>query len=424
MALQDKFRLNELVKKGSKAIPREKSGGLVVRKKDDKQFPSHLKEKEAKKFVDLKRKKLPVPPSIIQKPKKQVPFGFKPIKGKQISAKYKSDLVDTDEFEKVNEEQESFGGETAGYLEKPSYNEEELKKAVDVKVDELIKKKKVEKGPYVLKKVYDDLLEVNKDLVDQVEDLRKQLEEANSEIAALIGEVESLRVQLDSAELQRAAAENETQVANERYAKLLEDFQQALIKGTKEGIERVSLTAQVRGLQAQKATLIEQVKLADRIEQQEEESQANIADATAAAEGATQSGEAAYKVTSRTTEEYDFRFQSLRKSSGWTKNGNKLELLNLDNEKEVSYQITVKAKGGGHGSPWIGFNPSSGTIPKRSGTNPGVVGGITASKIRNVRSPKGRKKTFEDEVTIKIGSKTFTGKALFYRKLRKKGKSN
>ena len=28
--------------------------------------------------------------------------------------------------------------------------------------------------------------------------------------------------------------------------------QQSLIKGTKEGIERVSLTAQVRGLQAQK----------------------------------------------------------------------------------------------------------------------------------------------------------------------------
>ena len=27
---------------------------------------------------------------------------------------------------------------------------------------------------------------------------------------------------------------------------------------------------------------------------------------------------------------------------GWTKNGNKLELLNLDNEKEVSYSITVK----------------------------------------------------------------------------------
>ena len=33
--------------------------------------------------------------------------------------------------------------------------------------------------------------------------------------------------------------------------KLLEDFQQKLIKGTKEGIERVSLTGQVRGLQAE-----------------------------------------------------------------------------------------------------------------------------------------------------------------------------
>ena len=424
MALQDKFRLNELVSKGSKAIPRDKSGGLVVRKKDERPIPSHLKKEEAKKFVDLKRKKLPIPPSIIKKPKRDIPFGLKPIKGKQISPKYKSDWVDTDEFEKINEEQESFGGETAGYLEKPTYNEEELKKAVDVEVDELIKKKKPQKGPYILLKKYNDLQALYDAKVDEVEDLRKQLDEANSEITALIGEVESLRVQLDSAELQRAASENETQVANERYAKLLEDFQQALIKGTKEGIERVSLTAQVRGLQAQKATLVEQVKLADRIEQQEEEAQASTADAMAAAEGAVQSGDSAYKVTNRTTEDYDFRFQSLRKSAGWTKNGNKLELLNLDSEKEVSYSITVKSKSGSHGSPWIGFSPSSGTIPKRSGTNPGVVAGITASKIRNVRSPKGRKKTFTDEVTIKIGDKTLTAKALFYRKLRKKGKSN
>ena len=47
-------------------------------------------------------------------------------------------------------------------------------------------------------------------------------------------------------------------------------IQNSIIKGTKEAIERVSLTAQVRGLQAQKVSLLEQIKLKDRIEEQED----------------------------------------------------------------------------------------------------------------------------------------------------------
>ena len=42
---------------------------------------------------------------------------------------------------------------------------------------------------------------------------------------------------------------------NSKYNELLADFQSALIKGTKEGIERASLSAQVEGLQAQVTTL-------------------------------------------------------------------------------------------------------------------------------------------------------------------------
>ena len=71
----------------------------------------------------------------------------KPIKGKQISPRYKSDWVDTDEFDEADiEGQTTFSGETSGYLEKPKYNEDELEKAIDVKVDELIKKTKTKKG--------------------------------------------------------------------------------------------------------------------------------------------------------------------------------------------------------------------------------------------------------------------------------------
>ena len=124
-ARPEDYRLNELLTKGSKAIKRdEKSGRILVRKKDGKQVKPFVKEKKA------------------------APFGSKPIKGKQISPRYKSDWVDSDEFDEVEVEgQTSFSGETSGYLEKPKYNEDELVKAVDVEVDELIKKQKIMELP-------------------------------------------------------------------------------------------------------------------------------------------------------------------------------------------------------------------------------------------------------------------------------------
>jgi len=406
-AKPEDYRLNELLTKGSKAIKRdEKSGNILVRKKDGKQV------------------------APFSKIKKVVPFGSKPIKGKQISPRYKSDWVDTDEFDEVEiEGQTTFSGETSGYLEKPKYNEDELVKAIDVKVDELIKKPKKERPDYVLKKIYNKLLGDFDEKVTELEDLRRQLNEEISINEEKTAQIQSLEVSLDSAELQKAAAENETQVSNERYSDLLDNFQQSIIKGTKEGIERVSLTAQVRGLQAQKATLKSlldvQKDLVKTLQQQAENlaaSQSNAADTAASAGGAKTEGDAGFKVTERKSDDYDFRFTSLKKSNGWN-NGKTLELLNLDDEKDVTWSVSVKKKSGGHSKPWIGFSKTSGTLPKRSGTTPGKTT-ITAVKIRNVNSPKGRKKTFKDEITLKIGSKTFTLQAQMYRKRRSGGSGN
>jgi hypothetical protein len=406
-AKPEDYRLNELLTKGSKAIKRdEKSGNILVRKKDGKQV------------------------APFSKIKKVVPFGSKPIKGKQISPRYKSDWVDTDEFDEVEiEGQTTFSGETSGYLEKPKYNEDELVKAIDVKVDELIKKPKKERPDYVLKKIYNKLLGDFDEKVTELEDLRRQLNEEISINEEKTAQIQSLEVSLDSAELQKAAAENETQVSNERYSDLLDNFQQSIIKGTKEGIERVSLTAQVRGLQAQKATLKSlldvQKDLVKTLQQQAENlaaSQSNAAETAASAGGAKTEGDAGFKVTERKSDDYDFRFTSLKKSNGWN-NGKTLELLNLDDEKDVTWSVSVKKKSGGHSKPWIGFSKTSGTLPKRSGTTPGKTT-ITAVKIRNVNSPKGRKKTFKDEITLKIGSKTFTLQAQMYRKRRSGGSGN
>ena len=65
----------------------------------------------------------------------------------------------------------------------------------------------------------------------------------------------------------------------------------------------------------------------------------------------------------------------------------------------------------------------SGTIPARSGSTPGKVT-LTATKVRNVSSPKGRRKKFNDKITLKIDGTTFDMLGRFYRKLRSGGKGN
>jgi chromosome segregation ATPase len=202
MALTDKFRINELAQKGSKVERRTTSGKILVQKLDGKEIrPKNIEE--------------------------QKPFGDVVIKAKNQNPKFKSELNEVDITPNI--EQTSFSGESTGYVEKPKYNEEELKKAVDVKVDELIKKKKPKRGPYILKSKYDDLRKKYEDALAQIADLRKQLNTALAEIERLNGVVEQLKVEVDSAKLQQAAAENQLQAANNRYITLLSDFQQAII---------------------------------------------------------------------------------------------------------------------------------------------------------------------------------------------------
>ena len=396
MALTDKFRIDELFKKGSKVERRDSSNRILVQRKDGKE----------------------VKPKII---KEEKPFGTSVIKSKNKDPRFKSELGEVDTT--PNEEQISFSGESTGYVEKPKYNEEELKKAVDVKVDELIKEKRPKRGPYILKSKFDDLRVKYENALEQIADLRVQLNDALAEIERLKGVVQQLEVEADSAKIQQAAAENELQAANDRYTTLLADFQQAIIKGTKEAIERVSLEAQVRGLQAQKETLI-------RLEEQEEAAQEETAiraNLSGPDNSFEQKGDSGYKVPEPHDdpglfETRQIHFRSNRKSSGWS-GLDSLELYNFNEEDELNWSISVKAGVGGHGQPWLGFSQSSGTIPPRSGETPGVVE-IDAKKIRNVNSPKGRRREFTDDITLTIGSDTYNLKGIFYRKLRSGGNGN
>lgn len=152
---------------------------------------------------------------------------------------------------------EKFDGQTSGYVEKPKYNEEELKKAVDVGVDELIPTAPREQPKVVPQKTYDRLEGLYSGSLAQIRNLEVELNTANGEIQTLTTENENLVTQIDVERLLRATAENELDITNDKYVTLVQDFQNSLSKGIREGIERVSLEAQLRGLQAEKQTFNE-----------------------------------------------------------------------------------------------------------------------------------------------------------------------
>ena len=148
-------------------------------------------------------------------------------------------------------------GDTFGYVERPVYNEEQLVKAVDTIVDELITTARPQGPATVLKTTYDDLTERYNQALSDIRDLSRELSDALQTISRMQLEIDDLKVQLDLEKLLRASAEAERDTANEKYTSTILDLQVALSKGVKEGIERVSTEAQLQGVLAEKTAFIE-----------------------------------------------------------------------------------------------------------------------------------------------------------------------
>jgi hypothetical protein len=150
-------------------------------------------------------------------------------------------------------------GLSFGDIKMPDYIDDELKKAVDLIVSELIPENDADRILSVRKELYDRLVNV-------IEDLRKQLAQVNATIVELEVQkselelqIESLKVEIDLERTLRAALEDEYKSLNEKYITLLDDFQSALTKGILEAIERSSLFAQNTALQKQVDSLTEQL---------------------------------------------------------------------------------------------------------------------------------------------------------------------
>lgn len=250
-------------------------------------------------------------------------------------------------------------GETSGYVEKPKYNEEQLTKAIDVQVDELIKAPP-RKGPDVVpRRVYDNLLSLYSQSVLDNRNLTNENISLTSELENLRIEVESLTAQFSSEQLLRANADNQLQIIQERYASTIIDFQNALSKGIQEGIERVSLQAQVEGLRAQKEVLIAQIR-------NEEQKQASAIALTGLIfEQTVNSG---WRIPDANVDNPDRKgmlIETVNDSNRTFKNGRRVYFYNFDTENPATFTFSTS-------KTWFLY-PSKITVPPRVGSTAGVT---------------------------------------------------
>ena len=335
------------------------------------------------------------------------------------------EVIDTP-YEHVKGERD---GELIGRIEKPKYDESELKKAVDTDVDELIGPPKKEKPDVVPRPVYEDMRNQFLTASAELAIANERIQDLESEVETLKSEIESLLIQVDALSLQTAAAQNEAQATNDRYTTLLQDFSSAIVKSTKEGIERVSLKAQTEGLIAQKEGLRQQLQALNNIvkalqgqiavQQQQIEAQ-NIRQASESAlDGQAGSfdevGNVGYKIPQG--EFNDTTKQLFIK----TENDNRINVLqgtglNLFNFNEEPVTFTLSTSGDANKFLQV---PGSITLPGRVDEKPGV-GHVTFRWSPLGRTGE-RKSTISGNVTINASSgESFSVKADYFKEVKRK----
>lgn len=297
-------------------------------------------------------------------------------------------------------------GEITGRIEKPKYNEEELVKAVDTVVDELIGPPKKPQPDVVPRPVYEDLRKKYEAALARINTLESENAALQAEIEDLRAQLESLKIQLDAAKLAQTVAENQAQQIQEQYTALLNDFTQAVIKSTKEGIERVSLKGQVEGLIAQKESLREQIKSLNLIIGQlqaqveaEQERQASSEALEGIAGTFDQKSDTGYKIKqSEITEPtQQIYVKSTRKTSGKHtyehRQGTAINVYNFNEETPQTFTATVS----GYATNWVKAGPPI-TVPPREGSTAGK--GHIGLQLRALDRTGSRNKTWNGSVTI------------------------
>jgi len=150
-------------------------------------------------------------------------------------------------------------GIISGQLTKPKYNQQELIKALDTVIVELIDIEPPITEPTILTSTFNEATKSVEDLTDVVEALNDTVLRLDGKIKELEIVTQSLSIELDSRDLNVTVLENQLQGMASKVESSTFDLQNALQKATAESIQRVSLAARNLSLTQENDLLKEQL---------------------------------------------------------------------------------------------------------------------------------------------------------------------
>jgi hypothetical protein len=150
-------------------------------------------------------------------------------------------------------------GIISGRLTKPKYNQQELIRALDTVIVELIDIDAPITEPTILTSTFNEATQSVEDLTDVVEALNDTVLRLDGKIKELEIVTQSLAIELDSRDLNVTVLENQLQGMASKVESSTFDLQNALQKATAESIQRVSLGARNLSLTQENDLLKEQL---------------------------------------------------------------------------------------------------------------------------------------------------------------------
>lgn len=227
-----------------------------------------------------------------------------------------------------------------GYVYAPSkkrvYNTDELKKAIDVNVFELIPTSPEIELDLIPRPVYNEATRSLQLANGTIASQSLQISELQSEVANLTAISASLDIELDSERLLRVTAEANAESLRTQFAIITDTLQSNIQRMTLEGIEGASLRARNEG---QNATIESLKKQVDSLTEQLNGKNARIA------EGAKAGADITVRVINKGDQKYnDLTYRARAKDDGNGKwiNGPDVEIFNFSLEVQ---NVTITEKG-------------------------------------------------------------------------------
>lgn len=237
--------------------------------------------------------------------------------------------------------QAAMDNDSEGYIyaatKKRIYNIDELKKAIDVNITELIPETQTNELDLVPRPLYNEVTQSLNDALGIIDEQSITISNLEADVSSLLAVSAALDIKLDSERLLRVTAEANTEQIRKQFTLTNDSLQVSLERSVLEGIERVSLQSRNEG---QGSTIQSLQKQVDSLTQQLMGKNARIA------EGAKVGGELTVRVIEKGEPgQKDIYFDYKNKSpKGVFLSGPSIELFNSSLET-MNVDITFDSRG-------------------------------------------------------------------------------